>query len=375
MIRRLTILLAVIGLAVAAYAVANSKTTPPELPLARPPSVNPYASGVAALGLVEPAARDVSVVSPESGLVTRVHAEVGDQVKSGDALYELDSRLLDADLLRAEAAVTAAEAEIARWHALPREEDLPPLEASLSRAQAQLADRNEALHLAEQVQQRGANNERDVSLARYARDTAAAEFERARADLARMRAGGWKPDLAVAQAQLGQRRAEVEALRVLKDRLIVRAPRDGQVLRRSIEPGENASTDSSRPAMILGDLTRLHIRAQVDEEDIALVTGANGDPLPARNAVARTRGSVVRDVPLRLLRVEPYARPKLDLTGSNIERVDTRVIDVLFEVTQTPADAPLLPGQAVDVFIEGPQAAPATPTDGSASTPAPAHRP
>lgn len=353
MLRWITIVLAVVGLAIAAYAVATSKTTPPQLPLARPASVNPFASGVAALGLVEPAGRDVSVVSPESGLVTKVHADVGDSVTQGQPLYELDARLLQADLLRAEAAVSAAEAEIARWHALPRVEDLPPLEASVARAQAQLADREEALRLTEQVQQRGANNERDVSLARYSRDTAAAELERARADLARLKAGGWRPDLAVSQALLAQRRAEVDALKVLMDRLVVRAPRDGQVLRRNIEPGETASVDTARPAMILGNLTKLCVRAQVDEEDIALVAGANNQPTPQRNAIARTRGSVVKDIPLRLLRVEPYARPKLDLTGSNIERVDTRVIDVLFEVVETPRDVPLLPGQAVDVFIEG----------------------
>jgi multidrug efflux pump subunit AcrA (membrane-fusion protein) len=353
MVRWITIVLAVVGVAVAAYAVASTKTTPVQAPLARRASVNPFASGVAALGLVEPAGRDVSVVAPESGLVTKVHVDVGDAVKAGDALYELDARSLQADLLRAEAAVGAAEAEIARWHALPRAEDLPPLEASVARAQAQLADREEAMRLTEQVQQRGANNERDVSLARYARDAAAAELERARGDLARVKAGGWRPDLVVAQAVLTQKKAEVEALKVLRDRLVVRAPRDGRVLRRTIEPGETASVDTARPAMILGDLSRLNIRAQVDEEDIALVAGANGASSPTRNAVARTRGSVVTDIPLRLLRVEPYARPKTDLTGSNVERVDTRVIDVLFGVVDAPAGVPLLPGLAVDVFIEG----------------------
>ncbi len=353
MLRWLTIVLAIVGVAVAAYAVANSKTTPPVLPLARAASVNPYESGVAALGLVEPAGRDVSIVAPESGLVTKVLVDVGDQVQDRQALFELDGRLLQADLMRAQAAVSAAEAEIARWHALPRVEDLPPLKAAVDRAAAQLADRDEAMRLTEQVQQRGANNERDVSLARYARDTARAELERALADLAKMQAGGWQPDLVLAQAVLAQRQAEVDALKVLMDRLVVRAPRAGQVLRRSIEPGEMAGVDSARPAMILGDLTHLNIRAQVDEEDIALVAGANGGVNPTHRALARTRGSVQRDVPLKLIRIEPYARPKADLTGSNIERVDTRVIDVLFEVTQTPTDVPLLPGQAVDVFIEG----------------------
>jgi multidrug efflux pump subunit AcrA (membrane-fusion protein) len=352
MIRWITIALAVAGLLIGIYAVASGQETPVAPPLARTPSVNPYASGVAALGIVEPAGRDVAIVAPESALVTNVHADVGDVVTQGQALFELDARLVQADLIRAEAAVVAAQTEIDRWHALPRAEDIPPLEAALAQARASLEDREEALQLTEEVNRRGANTQRDVSLARFARDSAKAGVDRARAELERAKAGGWRPDLVQAQALHAQRQAEVAALRLTLERSTVRAPRDGRVLRRSVEVGEIGSTDSSRPAFILGDLTRLNVRAQIDEEDIALVASGNASPVPQRRAIARTRGSVVRDVPLRLLRVEPYARPKQDLTGSNLERVDTRVIDAVFEVVENPADVPLYPGQALDVFIE-----------------------
>ena len=83
-------------------------------------------------------------------------------------------------------------------------------------------------------------------------------------------AGG--QDLAVAEANLARSKAEVESLNILMDRMTVRAPRDGTVLRRQIEPGEYAASDPARPALIIGDLSDLNIRAQVDEEDIGLVT-------------------------------------------------------------------------------------------------------
>jgi multidrug resistance efflux pump len=281
-------------------------------------------------------------------MVVKVHVDVNDEVTQGQALFELDTRPLEAELVRAQAGVVAAQAEVDRWHALPRAENLPPLKAFVERARAVLADREEQLRLAEDAQRRGANTTRDVSAARYARDSAQAELDGALADLASAQAGGWRPDLAIATATLDQRRAGVAALELLKDRLVVRAPRAGRVLRRQIEAGEFATTDASRPALILGDLSRLHVRAQVDEEDIALV-----DQSP--RAIARTRGSVQRELPLRLVRVEPFARPKTDLIGVNSERVDTRVIDVVFEV-QPPADGTpgptLYPGQALDVFIE-----------------------
>jgi HlyD family secretion protein len=356
-LRWLTILLSVVGLFVAIYAVAHAeeKTAPP--PLARPASINPFASGVAALAIVEPAGRDVGVVAPEPALVTKVLVDVGDAVTQGQTLFELDTRTLQADLLRAQAAVAAAESEVQRWHALPRAEDKPPLIARVARARAFLEDSEDRLRLEEDASKRGANNPRDVSIARFARNAAQAELAQAQADLDKLEAGGWKPDLDIATAIRDARKAEVDALKVLMDRMIVRAPRDGMILRRAIEPGEFATSSGDRPAMILGDLRQLRVRAQVDEEDIALVAGLSTTAAnDSTRAVARRRGGVPTEFPLRLVRIEPFARPKSDLIGSNVERVDTRVVDVLFEVlpaaaNQPGATVPLIPGQAVDVFI------------------------
>lgn len=350
MIRWITIVLALAGICVAVYATLTSKQETPVLPLSREASVNPYASGIAALGIVEPAGRDVAIVAPEQAIVTSVMVDVNDEVKAGQALFELDSRLLQADLVRAQAAVEAARAELSRWAALPRAEDVPPLDAAVAQARAQLADKAEQLKLTEQGKAAGANTDRDVSIAKFARDSAQAVVDGAMADLARLRAGGWNPDKLVLEAQLRQREAEVQSLQLRVERLTVRAPRDGKILRRSIEPGESASVEPSRPGLILGDLRNLRVRAQIDEEDIALLGPMLADAT-SQQAVARTRGAVVVDVKLKLVRVEPYARPKADISGANTERVDTRVIDVLFEMAGE-IGVPVFPGQALDVFIE-----------------------
>lgn len=344
MLKWLTIILCLFGLGIGIYTVATETEARPDLPLAREPSVNPYEKGVAALGFIEPSGRDVAIVAPETGLVTTVMVDVGQSVKRGDQLFQLDARLLEADLIRARAAVKVAEVDIDRWHALPRAEDLPPLEAAVARAESMLSDREEILRLTREAASKGSGNDREISAARFAADIARAELERAKADLAKMKSGGWKPDLAVAQINKEARQKEVEAITLLVERLTVRAPRDATVLRRSIEPGEFAGTDSTRPALILGDLSALRVRAQVDEEDIALI-GASP------KAIARTRGGLVAEIPLTFIRIEPYARPKTNLTGSNSERVDTRVIDVVFEMSSPPHTA-IYPGQAVDVFIE-----------------------
>lgn len=361
MIRLITIVLAVAGVCVGVWAVTVSKQEKPVLALARPPSVNPFPNGVAALGFVEARGRNVNIAAPEAGLVTGVLADVGDAVKAGQPLLQLDTRSLEAELVRAEAAVRAGESEIARWRSLPRAEDVPPLEAAVARAQAQVNDREEQYRLTAQAQLRGAATSRDESSSRFALEAAKAEAARAQADLAKVKAGGWQADYAVLAANVESARAQAGSLRVLIERLTVKAPRDGVILRRQIEPGEYTAPSGfagSAPALILGDLSRLNVRAQVDEEDIALVAAS-------AKAVCRTRGAFTREIALRLVRIEPFARPKSDLSGANAERTDTRIIDVVFEMdgvagggaggdagSATPGGPSLYPGQAVDVFID-----------------------
>ncbi len=347
MARWITFALSLIGLAVGIWAVSTSKQKAPEIPLAREASVNPYAHGVAALGLIEPAGREVSVVAPEPGLVMDVFVEVGDHVEAGQPLFRLDSRRLEADLIRAQAGLEAGKAEVARWHALPRAEDLPPLEAAVTRAQAMVQDREDNLNRTDEALKKNAASTRDLSAAQFSLEAARADLIKAQADLAKARAGGWGPDLAIAQAMLTAQQQELAALRLLVDRLTVRAPRAGVVLRRDVEPGEFANGEMGRGSLgslVIGDLSHLMVRAQVDEEDIALVT-------PDAQALARTRGAAPKELSLRLVRIEPYARGKTDLLGTNTERVDTRIIDVVFEIV---GDAPpgVYPGVSVDVFIK-----------------------
>lgn len=343
-IRAITILASAAGLGLAVWAASHAVEEPPVLLPEREPSVNPFKSGIAALGKVEPRSREQPIGAPQPGLVTEVLVEVGDRVTAGQPLFQLDARPLRADLLRARAALEIDRATIQRWHAQPRAEDVPPLEAEVARARAEHNDQLEQFALIQDALKKGAATSRDVSARQFEVDRAAAGLARAQADLDRMKSGGWRPDLSVAEANLARSTAEVEALNLLLERMTVRAPREGVILRRQIEPGEYAAADPGRPALIIGDLSDLNIRAQVDEEDIGLVTAQ-------ARAVARLRGAVVEEFPLTLIRVEPYARPKIDITGSNIERIDTRIIDVLFHVEQPPK-VPIYPGQAVDVFIE-----------------------
>jgi hypothetical protein len=106
--------------------------------------------------------------------------------------------------------------------------------------------------------------------------------------------------------------------------------------------------------LILGDITELHVRVDIDEQDLPRFR-------PGLPGVGYVRGDANTPFELRFVRVEPFAEPKKSLTNAGNERVDTRVLQVLYAL-QTPATSVYV-GQQLDVFLsETPsESAPATP--------------
>jgi len=347
MLKWSVIILALAGLAMGVWTVATSGRENPEPPPASSPSVNPFPAGIAAEGLVEAAGRNVELAPPEPGLVRQVHVAVGDRVEADAALFQLDARPLEAELMEAKASLAVAKAQLARAEAAPRSASVPPLEAAVEQARARLKLAETEFQQTRQAYEQDAATERELERQEAELASAEAALAEAKARLAELEAGTWEPELTVARRQLRQAEARIEALNQRIDRLTVRAPSAGTVLKRHIEPGEYAQPGGGgEPAMVLGRLETLHVRAMVDEEDVPrLAEGAAG--------VARVRGPGSGEVPLTMLRIEPLAEPKQQLTGAPAELVDTRVIEVLFRVEE-PGQAPLYPGMLVDVFIEGP---------------------
>lgn len=362
MYKRVTILLAVVGLVFAIWVVATAKQPIPAPDPSYPPSVNPFGRGIVALGLVESASRDIAIAAPEPGRVQAVHVTVGQVVKAGDPLFTLDTMALEADMLRAVAQRNAAAAELDRQRNWPRTEDLPPLRAAVSEAKSRLDDAADRLRTLEAAAEQQAANMDEVSRQRFAVSVLRNALNQDQANLDRLLAGPWKADVVVAEANLHSAEAEVASIQKRIDRLTVRSPIDATVLKRDIEPGEFTQSTGSGggigaiPPLVIGDLRTMHVRAQVDEEDA---------PLLKLNAPAkvRIRGPYRTELNLRMLRIEPLARAKQQITNAATELVDTRVIDVLFEV-EPQSGITLYSGQIVDVYIDA-----ETPTRNSNTTP------
>ncbi len=393
--------LSLAGLAFAAWSVLSVKRVEPGPPPVAPPRA-PFEVTVSGNGVLEPAgARTTGIGVPFAGLVTEVFVDVGDRVVKGAMLFRLDDRALvaqraplEADVRTLETAVrvkeqeaaakeamvawaeagkAVAEAKVDRLAALPRAEELPPLVARVEEVRAAYDDLRAQVErlAAARAKASGVVPDDDFARRQAQADVARRALERAQADLALARAGAWAPDVAEAKAAVAQAasqvaqvradlaraRAEVERAQgdverakaslaqnaVERERTIVRAPIDATVLDANVRAGEYA-TAGRDALLVLGDTATLLVRVDVDEESAPRVRAG-------AKAKAVVRGFPDAPFDLEFVRIEPYLRPKRSLTGATSERVDTRVLQVIFRAGKS--SLPLYVGQQVDVFMEG----------------------
>jgi multidrug efflux pump subunit AcrA (membrane-fusion protein) len=287
-----------------AIVAAGDKSYPVAAAVAAPPA-KPFEHVVSGAGLIEAASENIAVGTPLPGIAERVFVKVGQQVEAGEPLFALDQRQVEADIAARAAAVEVARTRIAELQALERE------------AQDQLA------------------KVRDLPDVR-----AVSREEIVRREIAVQAAGA---RVKATQAALVQAQAELAAARTEKSRLTVRAPIAGEVLQRNLRAGEFASPGSPAPLLVLGDTRTLHVRVDIDENDAWRVQ-------PGAKAVAYVRGSSDLSTPAQFVRFEPLVIAKRSLTGNSAERVDTRVLQVLFAFPRERL--PVYVGQQMDVMIE-----------------------
>ncbi|MBL8227887.1 MAG: efflux RND transporter periplasmic adaptor subunit [Bryobacterales bacterium] len=335
--------LAVLGISFATWSVLHTKPVEgSEPPPVTPPSAK-FGKQVGAVGLIEPASENVEISVPVPGLVMEVMARAGSLVKRGQPLFRLDDRDLQAELALRQSALDLARTRLDRLAAAPRPEDLPPARSKVQEAEAQLSDAQIQLSLMESITDKRAIRAEDLERRRRAVEAARARVSEAQGALKRIEAGTWAPDLEVARREVIQAEKQVQRIQADLQRLTVTSPMDGQVLQVKVRAGEYAQAGKlSEPLMVLGDLSALHVRADVDEKDAWRVK-------EGAKAVSSVRGNPSQKYDLAFVRFEPYVVPKRNLTNEATERVDTRVLQVIYRL---PPDTRLFNGQQMDIFIE-----------------------
>jgi HlyD family secretion protein len=298
-----------VALAGAIFAVlfvhAGNRPVPASQPVADPAQA-PFANYVAGAGIVEASTENIPVGTLVPGVVSTLYKNIGDHVKAGDPLFQIDSRDTQADLLVKQAALESAK-------------------ANLTAQEAAAADAQHQWDKAREMGDSRAMSQEEVDRRQFAAQAADAKVLQARADV-------------------GSADAQAKSAQIELERRIVRARVDGTIMQCKIHLGEFAQVGPlDPPLMLLGNTDVLNVRVDIDENDAWRVD-------TTQPAVAFVRGNRDLSTPLQFVRVEPYVVPKKSLTGDSTERVDTRVLQVLYSFD--PKKLPVYVGQQMDVFIQ-----------------------
>jgi len=340
---------------VAAYIFGRERQAQP--PVFKPVS-SPYESAIYANGIIEsdqPSGENINIYPEVSGPLTQVLARDGQQVAAGAPLFTIDDAVQKATTEQLRLQSEASLALLEELKAQPRKETL-----AIAKAQVELGESNlKVAH--DQYDKRRASYDIDpksismdvldtaqdaVSQAAAARDVAQKQYEL-------ISAGAWSYDIVNQEKQYEALKQAYNAANVLLQKYSVKAPVAGVVLAVNAALGSYVSsqgaydsyTQQSDPLVVMGSPQDfLAVRCYVDEILISR--------LPSQwhfRAEMSLRGSYTNKVALDFVRVQPYVSPKIELSNERQEKVDLRVLPVIFRFQKK--DAPVYPGQLVDVFI------------------------
>lgn len=285
----------VAGVLVTGFLLLRTSTSQsiPE-PIAKP-SEKPVSAKLAGSGIVESLDGTTRISSFSPGVVTKVHLKAGQKVKKGEPLFELDSRIANSELRVAQSMLDVAQAEIAS------------LQMKINRFE-------------------GVGDSRAVS---------------------QLQLESTRNALTIAQAREQSAQAKIAQAKTALSLLTVTSPIDGTALQINVRCGEFAAPGTFPPAILLGDYhDELQIRVDIDEELV-------GEMPKNPTAIGYIRGLNGKGINMELIRFEPMVVPKRNLSNLPSERIDTRVLQVIFKPTNPAAAESLYIGQQLDVFING----------------------
>ena len=339
---------------VAAYFFGIKRQAQP--PVFKPVS-SPYDSAIYANGIIEsdqPSGANINIYPEVSGPITKVLVHEGQQVVAGTLLFTIDDSIQKANTEQLRLQSEASLALLNELKAQPRKETL-----AIAKSQVELADANLKLARDQYDKRHAAYDVDPKSISKDVLDTAedivnqaVASLDVARKQYELTKAGAWSYDIDSQEKQYEALKQAYKAADVLLQKYSVKAPVDGVVLALNAAVGSYVSsqgafdpyTEGFDQLVVMGaPQDHLAVRCYVDE---ILVSR-----LPSHwhiTAQMSITGTDIK-VPLEFVRVQPYVSPKIELSNQRQEKVDLRVLPVIFRFEKK--DAPVYPGQLVDVYI------------------------
>ena len=340
---------------VSAYLSGQQKKPPPPV---FNPAPNPYVQGVYSNGIIESyqsSGNNINIYPEVTGVIAQILVAEGQAVERGTPLLKMDDSVQRATVEQQRWQAEAAHGLLEELKAQPRKEVLEVSKAQLDLARANL----KSLEVQLEKQQKSYDmNPKSVS--KDVLDNAINAVKVAKANLGvafrnyqLTKAGAWSYDIQNQEKQYTALVNAYQAANALLAKFTLKAPADGVILSINAAVGSYISpqgvygtyTEDFKPVIVMGHSeSELAVRCYVDEILVNRLPGAS-----EIHAQMFIRGTNIR-VPLEYVRIQPYVSPKIQLSNQRTERVDVRVLPVLFRFDK-PRNVQLYPGQLVDVYI------------------------
>jgi HlyD family secretion protein len=328
-------------LVIAAAAIALVQPIQAQKAAAPPPPAS-KASGAekswqaVAPGLVEPRSGEIRITAPVIGRVSEVLVNATDKVAAGELLIRLDDE-------EAKARVTSARDTVA-LRKRARNDQAAGKAADRRKAEDGVADAEEALVDARDAFDNAATggSDADLTRARTSWTNAKDSLTQKRATLRRVEGESGTPLPTVNEGQLNVARSELSLAYVQLEKLRIRAPLDGAVLQVNAKVGELAAPASTQPLIVLGDLSTMRVRAELDERDV-------GEIKVGQQVVVRADAFPGREFAGKVTAIAPIIQSgRINPPGSR-NLTDFSVTEVRIDLADP---GPLVVGMKVDVYFQ-----------------------
>jgi HlyD family secretion protein len=289
-------------------------------------------------GRVEPASQAIRIAAPIVGRIAEVLVKANDQVFAGELLVRLDDDEARARLAGAEAQVALHERarndERRKGSEERRREDDALAEAERSVVQTQAA-----LDKAAAAKGSAARGD-ELEAARATLSRAQVHFREQRDRLAAINAQGWPLPTRV-EGELSVARADLTVAEAALEKTRIRAPLAGTVLQVQAKVGEMVLPSSEHPLVLLGDVSTLRVRAELDERDFVKVR-------VGQHVLVRAHAFRDREFQGRVSSIAQYVETGRMTSAEQRKLSDIDVAEVIVELTDP---GPLVVGMQVDAYF------------------------
>ena len=319
---------------------------------AEAPAANaPWAAS--ATGRVEPKDGEIRIASQVPGRIIEVQAKTNDVVKAGDLLVRLDDQEIYTKIAAARAEVSVREREREEEKVTGLAQDRRNADDAVAKAERALFTAHEAFDDAARAKSADASKTGDLKSERDKVEAAKAKLDSERDALETVNAKSGMPLAMRLEASLAIARADLSAAEIALERTRVRAPSDGTVLNMIARAGETAVPSPDSVLLVMGDLSALRLRAEVEERDAAKVSVGQKVVVKADAFPDKSFEGTVTSISQSL------GTPRIATRGPRRPN-DLEVVEVMVALDGNP---PLFTGMRVDTFFKnGLASASATPT-------------